>query len=58
MPLPATGKGLAQTALGKLKVQNPEVLVDKLGQRLAYERSGVRLYQAFIDKVAVAGHPN
>jgi len=58
VPMPATGKGLAQTAMGKLKGQNPEVLIDKLGQRLAYERSGVRLYQAMIGKVEAAGHPD
>lgn len=58
VPMPATGKGLAKTAMGKLKGQNPEVLLDKLGQRLAYERSGVRLYQAMIGKVLAAGHPN
>lgn len=28
------------------------VLLDKLGERLAFERSGVRLYQALIDKAA------
>lgn len=28
----------------------PELLVDKLGERLAYERTGVRLYEALIAK--------
>jgi len=57
VPMPATGRGLAQTAVGKLKGDNPEVLIDKLGQRLAFERSGVRLYQAMMGKVQAAGHP-
>ncbi|HYG42284.1 MAG TPA: ferritin-like domain-containing protein [Bordetella sp.] len=51
VPLPATGKGLLTTAAGKITGHNPEVLIDKLGQRLAYERSGVRLYEAMIVKV-------
>lgn len=32
--------------------RKPEVLVDKLGERLAFERTGVRLYEALMDKVA------
>lgn len=57
VPIPATGKGLMETAVGKLKGDNPEVLFDKLGERAAYERSGVRLYQAMIGKVEASGHP-
>jgi rubrerythrin len=34
----------------KLTGKNPEVLVDKLGERLAFERSGVRLYEALLTK--------
>jgi ferritin-like metal-binding protein YciE len=56
VPVPATGKGLAETAVGKLKGNNPEVLFDKLGERAAYERSGVRLYQAVIAKVQAVPH--
>ena len=55
VPVPATGKGLLKTAAGKFKGANPEVLIDKLGQRLAYERSGVRLYEAMIMKAQAAG---
>lgn len=51
VPLPATGKGLLTTAAGKMTGRNPEVLIDKLGQRLAYERAGVRLYEAMLVKV-------
>lgn len=56
--VPATSKGLMETAKGKLKGENPEVLFDKLGERAAYERSGVRLYQAMIGKVDASGHPD
>lgn len=56
VPLPGTGRGLLQTTMDKVTGNNPELLIDKLGQRLAYERSGVRLYQAMITKVDAAGH--
>lgn len=58
VPVPATGKGLMETAVGKVKGHNPEVLFDKLGERAAYERAGVRLYQAMISKVQVCTHPD
>lgn len=51
VPVPGTMKGVAKTAAGKLTGTHPEVLIDKLGERMAYERSGVRMYQAFIAKV-------
>lgn len=38
-----------------LGARRPEVLVDKLGERLAFERSGVRFYQALIDKTEAMG---
>jgi rubrerythrin len=39
-------KSTFDMALGK----SPELLVDKLGERLAFERSGVRMYDAMIAK--------
>lgn len=51
VPLPATVTGALSTVWSKLTGKKPEVLVDKLGERLAFERTGVRLYQALIDKV-------
>jgi len=56
VPLPATGKGLAEAAKGKMSGVHPEVLFDKLGERASYERSGVRLYQAMIGKVEAIEH--
>ncbi|MGV3590164.1 MAG: ferritin-like domain-containing protein [Gammaproteobacteria bacterium] len=50
MPPPGTMKGQLKTVTGKLKGRNPDVLLNKLGERLAYERTGVRLYEAFIRK--------
>ncbi|GAA4325933.1 hypothetical protein GCM10023144_08780 [Pigmentiphaga soli] len=54
VPVPGTVKGMMQTALGKITGKAPEVLVDKLGQRLAFERTGTRLYEALITKVEAA----
>ncbi|WP_394062281.1 ferritin Dps family protein [Alcaligenes sp. WGS1538] len=51
VPMPVTGRGIATTAVGELMGRRPAVLFDKLGERAAYERSGVRLYQAMIGKV-------
>lgn len=50
VPPPATVKGVASNALDALKGGNPAVLVDKLGERLAFERTGTRLYEALIAK--------
>lgn len=48
VPLPATVKGAAAT--GALKGEQPHILLDKLGERLAFERTGTRLYDALITK--------
>jgi rubrerythrin len=50
IPPPATLKGVATTAIKKLTGRNPEAFIDKLGCRLAFERTGVRLYDALIAK--------
>ncbi|MDB4971155.1 MAG: hypothetical protein JWN44_6844 [Myxococcales bacterium] len=51
MPPPATVKGMAKTAVTMMKGESPTLLLNKLGERLAFERSGVRLYEAVIDKL-------
>ena len=50
VPLPGTVRGVVTTGISKLKGEKPEVLIDKLGERLAFERSGTRLYEALIAK--------
>src|SRR5215216_4571353 len=50
VPIPGTAKGALKTTLKKLAGKKPEVLADKLGERLAFERSGTRLYEAFLGK--------
>lgn len=51
VPLPGTFKGVLTSGKEKMTGHNPEVLINKLGQRLAFERSGVRLYDALIMKI-------
>ena len=50
VPPPGTLRGMVTTGLNKLSGRNPEVLIDKLGERLAFERTGTRLYDAMIMK--------
>lgn len=50
VPMPGTLKGAAQTTLQKLAGKHPEVLIDRLGERLAFERTGTRLYDYLINK--------
>ncbi len=54
MPVPGNLKGIAKTALEALQGEQATVLLDKLGERLAFERSGVRLYDALLAKVPAA----
>ncbi|HEX5057439.1 MAG TPA: ferritin-like domain-containing protein [Gammaproteobacteria bacterium] len=50
VPVPGTMKGVLKSTMEKMTGHNPEVLLNKMGERLAFERSGVRLYEAFIIK--------
>lgn len=49
MPVPATPKGLFKGLKEKLTKGNYTFL-DKLGERLAFERTGTRLYEALLSK--------
>ncbi len=55
VPPPASLKGVAKTAVDLLKGARPSVFIDKLGERAAFERSGVRLYQGALAKLEVLG---
>jgi rubrerythrin len=58
VPPPATVKGVVKVAMEKLRGHKPTVLIDKLGERLAFERTGTRLYEAVIAKLEGADpHP-
>lgn len=55
VPPPLTVKGVVTTAVKGLKGERPTQLIDKLGERLAFERTGVRLYEALITKFGAFG---
>lgn len=54
MPPPASLKGVFGTVKEALSGHRLHILLDKLGERAAYERSGTRLYDAALLKLA--GH--
>jgi len=55
MPPPANLKGMAKTALKAVTGGAPMLLLDKLGERLAFERSGTRLWEAVVAKFDAVG---
>ena len=50
IPPPATAKGVIKSAAKMLQGDRPQAFIDKLAERLAYERGGTRLYDAVIAK--------
>ena len=55
VPVPGSAKGMLKTTFDMAMGKSPEILIDKLGERLAFERSGVRLYDAMIAKAKALG---
>jgi rubrerythrin len=53
VPLPGTVTGAMNMGFQMLKGDSPHILLDKLGERLAFERTGTRLYDALITKCDV-----
>lgn len=51
VPMPGTIKGMIGMGMQLLKGQKPQVLLDKLAERLAFERTGTRLYEALLTKL-------
>lgn len=54
IPAPATVAGKLKSAIGTLSGESMAVLMDRLGQRLAFERQGSRLYEGLIAKFRAA----
>lgn len=50
IPPPASVKGVVTSGMAKLRGGQPSLLMDKLGERIAFERGGTRLYEALIAK--------
>jgi len=55
MPPPGTLKGLAKSAIDMVSGTNAQVLIDKLGERMAFERTGTRLYELMCMKLDLRG---
>jgi rubrerythrin len=51
VPVPGTMKGVVSMGMNMLKGDSPQVLLDKLAERLAFERTGTRLYDALLTKL-------
>lgn len=54
IPPPATVGGKLKSAIGTLSGESMAVFMDRLGQRLAFERQGSRLYEGLIAKFRAA----
>jgi rubrerythrin len=50
MPPPSSLKGVAKSAVDAVKGKHPMVFLDLLAERLAFERTGTRLYDALLAK--------
>jgi hypothetical protein len=55
MPPPASLRGLFGAAVEAVRGHKSTVLLDKLAERLAFERTGVRLYDGLIAKLTAKG---
>jgi len=50
VPVPTTLKGAVKATVERIKGHAPAVFLDKLGERLAFERTGTRLYEGILTK--------
>lgn len=50
VPVPGSIKGMVATGVSAMSGNDPKLLLDKLGERLAFERTGTRLYDALLVK--------
>lgn len=55
MPPPSSVKGVAAVAAGLIQSKRPTVFLDRMGDRLAFERTGVRVYAALLHKFDALG---
>jgi rubrerythrin len=55
VPPPANLKGTVQTTVKAVMGEKPMLFMDKLGERLAFERTGTRLYEALVSKYDAFG---
>jgi rubrerythrin len=50
IPPPPSLKGVVKSGISRLKGGSPSIFMDKIGERIAFERGGTRLYEALIFK--------
>jgi rubrerythrin len=55
VPMPTGVKGKVHTAVKAVLGEQPTLFMDKLGERLAFERTGTRLYDALLSKYDAFG---
>lgn len=55
VPPPPTVKGMLKSALTAVKGESPTQFIDKMAERLAFERTGTRLYEALLSKFDASG---
>jgi ferritin-like protein len=55
VPPPKGIRGKAKAAVDELMGHEPTLFMDKIGERLAFERSGTRLYEALLSKLEADG---
>lgn len=55
VPPPASVKGALKSGMKMMTGSKPQVFIDKLAERAAYERGGTRLYDALIVKFETTG---
>jgi rubrerythrin len=55
VPMPVSLTGAVKTAVKAVTGASPTLFIDKLGERLAFERSGVRLYETLLSKYDAYG---
>jgi rubrerythrin len=55
MPAPTSVKQAAVTGIRAATGGQPQLFLDKLGERLAFERTGTRLYEALVGKADAPG---
>ena len=56
VPPPGTLKGVLKSGMDMMTGDRPQVLLDKLGERAAFERGGTRLYDAVLSKFDADPH--
>jgi hypothetical protein len=56
IPMPGLIKAMVSMGIDMARGDKPQVLLDKLAERLAFERTGTRLYDALLTKLAAVQH--